>query len=93
MEYESDGDNNCTWRSRYSHQRIGKGIGRHRNKRTSGDHLIYSMVEIGQNTKKTPEDFDSRGKTSVNAGLKNFQMSKIIHGSPNLDQKTRPYNN
>ena len=26
------------------------------NKRTSGDHLNYSIVEIGQKTNKSPED-------------------------------------
>ena len=39
-----------------NHQRIGKGTGRLRNKRVSGDHLHYSIVEIGQNTEKSPGD-------------------------------------
>ena len=52
MKHESDGDTNCNWRARYSHQRTG-GLG---NKRTSGDHSNYSIVEIGQNTKKRPGD-------------------------------------
>ena len=33
--------------TRYSQQRIGKGTGGFGNKRTSGDNLKYSIVEIG----------------------------------------------
>ena len=32
------------------------GTGGLGNKRTSGDHPNYSIVEIGQNTKKSPGD-------------------------------------
>ena len=35
---------------------IGSGTGRLGNKRTSGDHPNYSIVEIGQNTEKRPGD-------------------------------------
>ena len=52
LENESDGDTNCNWCTRYSHQRIGTGTGGLVNKRMSGDHLNYSIVEISQNTKK-----------------------------------------
>ena len=31
-----------------------KGTGRLRNQRTSGDHLNYSIIKIGQNSKKSP---------------------------------------
>ena len=54
MEHESSGDTNCKWCTWYSHQRIGtvtEGLG---NKRTSGDHPKYGIVEISQNTKKSP---------------------------------------
>ena len=54
LEYESDGDTNCNWYTRHSHQKIGTGIGGLENKRMSGDHPNNSMVEIGQNTKKSP---------------------------------------
>ena len=43
-----------------------------------------SIVEIGQNTEKSPGDLrrrtvtDSRGKPSANASVKNSQKSKII---------------
>ena len=39
-----------------SHQRINIEPGGLGNKRTSGDHTIYSIVEISQNTEKSPED-------------------------------------
>ena len=53
MEYEGDSDTSCNWRTRYSHQRIGTGTERLRNKKTRGDHPNNNIVEIGQNTKKT----------------------------------------
>ena len=56
MEHESDSDIICNWHSQYSHQMIGTGIGKLRNKKPSGDHSKYSIVEIGQNTKKSPGD-------------------------------------
>ena len=34
-----------------------KGLGRLGNKRTSGDHLDYGIIKIGQNTGKNPRDF------------------------------------
>ena len=54
MKHESDVNTNCNWCTGYSHQRIGKrtrGLG---NQKTSGDHLNYSIVEIAQNTEKSP---------------------------------------
>ena len=56
MEHESDSDTNCNWCSPYSHQRIGTGTGGPGHKRTNGDHPIYNIVEIGQNTEKSPGD-------------------------------------
>ena len=44
---QSDGDTNCNWRAQYRHQRIGTRAGELVNKRTSGDHLSYSIVDIG----------------------------------------------
>ena len=54
--------------------KIGTGIGGLGNKRTSGDHPKYSIVEIGQNTEKSPEDLNSSKKPSANA-----QKSKSVH--------------
>ena len=50
MDHEGDGNTNCNWPARYSHQRIDIGTRGLENKRTSGDHRNYSLVEIGQNT-------------------------------------------
>ena len=54
MEHESNGDTNCNWGAQNSHQRIDKEIGGLGDKRTSGDHRNHIIVEIGQNTKKSP---------------------------------------
>ena len=54
MERESDGDTSCYWCIWYSHKRIGTGgLG---NKRTRGDHPNDSIIEIDQNTEKSPGD-------------------------------------
>ena len=54
VEHETEGNTNCNWCSWYSYQRIGTRTGELGNKRTSGDHLSYSISEIGQNTEKSP---------------------------------------
>ena len=46
----------CNWYTRYSHQRIGPGTGGLGNKRTGGNHPNYSIINIGQNTKKSLGD-------------------------------------
>ena len=56
LEYDGDGNTNCNWCARNSRQSIGIGTGRLRNKRTNGDHPNYSIVDIGQNTEKSPGD-------------------------------------
>ena len=53
MEQERDGDIFSNW---YSSQRIGTGIGRLGNKRTSEGHPKYIIIKIGQNTEKSPGD-------------------------------------
>ena len=54
MENESDDDTSCKWRTRYSQQRIDTGTGGLGNKRTLGDRQHYSIIEIGQNSEKSP---------------------------------------
>ena len=56
MEHESVGDINCNWCTPYSHQRIGLGTVGLENKSTSRDHPNDCIVEIVQNTKKSPGD-------------------------------------
>ena len=60
MKHEIDGDANCSWCTRYSHQRISKGTGGLGNKTMSGDYLNYSIIVIGQNTEKDPGDLRRR---------------------------------
>ena len=56
MEHKSDNYTNYDWCSWYSHQRIIKGTGGLGNKRASGDHTIYNIIENGQNTEKRHGD-------------------------------------
>ena len=56
MEYEGDGDTNFNSCTRYSQSTIGTGTGELENKRTRGDHPNFRIVEIGQKSKKSPED-------------------------------------
>ena len=56
MEHGSDRDSTYNWSSWYSHQRIDTGSVGLGNKRTSGYHPNYSIVEIGQNAEKSPGD-------------------------------------
>ena len=53
MEHESDIDTNCNWCSWCSHQRIDTGTGRLGNK-MGGDYTNNRIIEIGQNTEKSP---------------------------------------
>ena len=56
MKYESDVYASCNWCSWYSHQGLIKGAGGLGNKRTNGDHPNYCIIEINQNTEKSPGD-------------------------------------
>ena len=51
------------------------GIGGYGNKRMSGDHSNYSIVEIGQNTKKSPED--SRRLAVTQTPVENHQLTLV----------------
>ena len=53
MEHEGDNYTNRDWCFWYSQQWIIKGTGGLGNKRTSGDHRNYYIVENGQNTEKS----------------------------------------
>ena len=63
---------------------LGKGKGRLKNQKTSGDHPDSSIIKIGQNTKKSLRDLrklaviqDPVTKASANADVKTLK-SKII---------------
>ena len=77
-EHEDD-RNRCT---RYSHQRIVIGNGGIGNKRMSGDYTNFSIIKIGRNTEKSPEDWRrfvvtqiSSERPSANACVKNSQKN------------------
>ena len=53
MEDDGDSDTYCNWCTLNNTQRIGKRTGRLGNKRTSGDHLDYSIIKNGLNTEKS----------------------------------------
>ena len=81
MEYEGEGDTNCSRCIWNDLQRIGKGNGRLRNQRTSRDHPAYRITTIGQNTEKSPGDFSRLDviqspvtKLSANVRVKNSQI-------------------
>ena len=68
---------NYNWYSWYSHQRINKETGGLGNKRTTnGDHPNYCIIEIVQNTEKSPGDLKKLAVTQT-AG-KNSQGVTII---------------
>ena len=56
MEHKSDGDTDCNWGSQYSHQRIGTRTGRLGKDRTSEDNPNYIIINISQNSGKSPGD-------------------------------------
>ena len=64
---------NCNWWARYSHQRFGIKTGGLVNERTSGDHSNDSIVEIGQNTEKIPEDLKRLAVTQTS--VKDYQLT------------------
>ena len=65
MEHESDGDTNCNWRTRCSHQMIGTRSGGLVDNRTNEDHPNYSLIKIGQNTEKSPGDLNRLAVTQT----------------------------
>ena len=73
MLYESDGDTNCKWRAQYNHKSIGTETGGLGNKRSSGDHPNNSIVEIGQNTKKSTGDLRKLAVTQT--PVENYQLT------------------
>ena len=66
MEHENNRDTNCNSGSWYPHERIGTGTGGLGNKRTSEDYPNNDIVEIGQNTEKSPGDFRRLAQTVRN---------------------------
>ena len=93
MGHESDGDTNCNWHARYSHQRIGTETGGLGNKRMREDYPNNSIVQISQNTKKSPGDLrgtcchlDSSGKQPASTSAK-----KLSNNNNNNKKKKNSY--
>ena len=75
MEHGGDGDTNCIWCTWNSPQRLGKGVGRVGNRRSNRDHPDYSIVEIGQNTEKSPVDLKRLAVTQTT--VKDHQLMLV----------------
>ena len=76
IEHENDNSINyhfCFW---YCHERIKKRIGGLGNKKTRGDHPNYCIIEIGQNTKKSPRDLRRLAVTQTQ--VKDHQLTLIL---------------
>ena len=73
MEHESDIYTNCNWCSWYSYQRTGTRTGGLGNRRTSGNHPKYCIIEIGQNTEKSSGDLKRLAITQT--PVRNHQVS------------------
>ena len=56
VENESEGHAICNWCFWYSYRRIVTRTGGLQNKRSSGNHPNYSIIEIGKNTEKSSGD-------------------------------------
>ena len=54
LEPESDVYTDYNWCPWYSHQMVNKGTGGRGNIRLNWDHPNYCIIEIGQNTEKSP---------------------------------------
>ena len=76
VEYENDVYANCNWCSWNSHRRINKGTGRVGNKRTSGDHPNYYIIDISRNTEKSPGDLKRFAVTQTPA--KDHQLTLML---------------
>ena len=75
----NNNNNDNKWCIRYGHQNIGTETEGFRHKTTSGDYTNYSIVEIEQNTKKSPGNLGRlSGKLPANVDVKNSQMIKMI---------------
>ena len=75
MGHESRGNANCIWCTRYSHQKIGTGIGGLGNKRTRRNHPNYDIIKIHQNTEKSPGDLKRLAITQT--PVKNHQQTLV----------------
>ena len=73
MELVSDA--NFNWRDIYSHRMIGIETGELGNKKTSGEHPNNSIVDIGQNTEKSPGDLRRHSVNQI--PVENYQRTLV----------------
>ena len=81
MEHQSDGNTICNWPTWNNSRKIGIGTGTLGNKRKSGAHQGSSIIEISQNTEKSPRnlgDLLSLKPLQKTMSVKTSQKSKII---------------
>ena len=72
-----DGDTNFSWSTWDGLQRLRKGTERVENRETNRDHPDYSIVEITQNTEKSPGDLWILAVTQTLT--KDHQLTTVIH--------------
>ena len=72
-ELKGNNDTNCKWCAQNNPQMICKGTGRLENKRTSWEHLHYSIINISQNTERSPGDLRRFAVTQT--AVKNHQQT------------------
>ena len=75
MEHEGDSNTNCNWCSWNDPQRLSKRGGGAGNRRMSRDNPNYSVVEVGQNTEKSPGDL--RRLTVTQTPVKDHQLTLV----------------
>ena len=92
MEHESDVDTNCNWCSWYSHQRIGTKTGGLENKMTRGDHPNDGIIDISQNTEKSPEDLRRLAVTQTPVRTHRLTLVGKVHKGVNNDNSNNNYN-
>ena len=75
MEPESDSDTNCNWCAQNNYKGILQGLEDLGIRGWVGDHPNYSIIEIGQNSKKSPGDLRRLAVTQI--PVENHQLMVV----------------
>ena len=75
MEHEGDDDTNCNWGAWNNLQSLGKVAGGVGNKKTNRYHSNYSIIEVVQNTEKSPGDLRRLAVTQT--PVKDYQLMVV----------------
>ena len=75
-EHPGEVDINCSWCTGNSLKKIGNGIGTVGNCRKNRDHSDQNILEIGQNTEKSPGD--QRRIAVTQTSVKDHQLTKSL---------------